>query len=262
MKKHLLLIILVLSSYSGYCQVPPKGSVIKTELTLPVVNKRVDSLKSLIDSIRLKKTTTVDTAKKSCGCTPYVHKSRNWGRHGWLLVFSPLILFVLLMGGVLIRTRKFSLSDALTENVTAKKTIKNEDSSPEGLKSLIEATEQIKSTVKTTPVPPSTAPVTETTSVPSLGVLISSYAEMFPPTIVVSCDNDKFRPSSSRLLALISCLLVMAFVVGIACFYIYQYMYTGCPPDLSGMTGVLVTLGIGVVPYTGNKIGAAFKGKE
>lgn len=69
---------------------------------------------------------------------------------------------------------------------------------------------------------------------------------------------EKF--SSSRLIALLTSLCVMSITVCLVCFYMYWYLKDGVnPPKLDGITSVLLTLGLGIVPYGMNKISEAFK---
>lgn len=71
-----------------------------------------------------------------------------------------------------------------------------------------------------------------------------------------------YRPSVSRLIALISALLL--FVVGLAatCFFLYFYLVNGVAPNLSNLSAVLIALGIGMAPYAVNKVANASTDKN
>jgi hypothetical protein len=47
-----------------------------------------------------------------------------------------------------------------------------------------------------------------------------------------------------------------------ACFFIYYYIRTGCAPDLSPLSMILLALGLGVVPYAFNKVSTAIASKK
>ncbi len=57
-----------------------------------------------------------------------------------------------------------------------------------------------------------------------------------------------YRPSISRYIALITSIITIILVVCMSSFFIYQYIRTGCPPDFSALTPVLIALGLGVTP--------------
>jgi len=75
-------------------------------------------------------------------------------------------------------------------------------------------------------------------------------------------SDNVYRPSSSRLIAFITSMFTLVIAMSMSCFFIYQYMYTGCPPDMSAVTTLLITLGIGVTPYAFNKIAGAMKNNK
>ena len=69
------------------------------------------------------------------------------------------------------------------------------------------------------------------------------------------------RASSSRFIALVTSLLTLIIAVCLCSFFIYFYIATGTPPDISKFSSVLLALGIGVVPYAFNKVAAAISNK-
>lgn len=66
-----------------------------------------------------------------------------------------------------------------------------------------------------------------------------------------------YRPSISRYIAFVTSMLSIILITCLSSFFIYQYMYTGCPPDLSPLTPVLIALAAGVAPYITNKVSTA-----
>lgn len=60
--------------------------------------------------------------------------------------------------------------------------------------------------------------------------------------------------SSSRLVMFISSMITVVIAICLVSFYIYQVFATGNGPDLGSVTTMLLTLGVGVVPYAFNKI--------
>lgn len=65
--------------------------------------------------------------------------------------------------------------------------------------------------------------------------------------------------SSSRLMAFLSGVIALMVAVTIAIVSIYSYMVSATIPPFEKLTNVLLALGIGVVPYTINKVAGAFK---
>lgn len=72
--------------------------------------------------------------------------------------------------------------------------------------------------------------------------------------------DQKTQPkSSSRLLAFLSGMLTLGLSSVFCSFWIYRYFQTGLSTNLDDIVEVLLTLGLGVVPYAFNKISAAIK---
>lgn len=69
------------------------------------------------------------------------------------------------------------------------------------------------------------------------------------------------RASSSRFIALVTSLLTLIIAVCLCSFFIYFYIATGTPPDISKFSSVLLALGIGVLPYAFNKVATAITNK-
>ncbi len=186
--------------------------------TVAVIKTDVDSNKAYIN------TQKENAAKLNKDCI-----TCNIGFVQWVLIFSPIWLFVIALFLVRKKLKNFSLKEFLTEPELPKKTIPNPEYTSEKLNTL------------------ATNPAIS-------GVL----ATLIPPTIEVTASTE-FPKSSSRYIALITSALTWIIVLCLSCFFLYQYMRTNKPPELSGLSSVLLALGIGVVPYAFNKMSAAMK---
>ncbi|WP_294263944.1 hypothetical protein [Chryseobacterium endophyticum] len=73
-------------------------------------------------------------------------------------------------------------------------------------------------------------------------------------------ENPKQTRSISRLLAFISGLISVGLSCTITTFYMWSYFNKNMPePKLSELLTVLLSLGMGVIPYAFNKVGTALK---
>lgn len=72
-------------------------------------------------------------------------------------------------------------------------------------------------------------------------------------------NNKEEIESSSRLLAFLSGVVALILSVTLILVSLYVYLETGLVPDFSHLVNVVLALGIGVVPYTVNRIAGAFK---
>jgi hypothetical protein len=59
--------------------------------------------------------------------------------------------------------------------------------------------------------------------------------------------------SASRLVLFLSGITAIIIAVCITTYYLYYYLYCGQAPDLDGLISIILTLGIGVIPYAVNK---------
>lgn len=188
-----------------------------------------------------------DTASKACGCVPKEH-AEPLGTGGWFLVFIPVFIFLLIGAFSLKSLRGFNVKDALSENVGAVVTERNELYTKEHLESLAKSL---------TP---------QNAGNDALGAATFANVKMLvPPTLdVTPLSNGQpiFRPSISRFIALISAWVIIAVVVSMSSLFIYEYIAYGCPPDFSSLTIVLITLGLGIVPYAVNKVANAAADKD
>ena len=102
-----------------------------------------------------------------------------------------------------------------------------------------------------------------------------SKARDLPPTIQITANvtvsqasnTDKeykineqsasYRASISRYIAMISSLMIIVIAVGLSSFFVYHYIRTSCAPQIEGLSTVLIALGLGIVPYTVNRVSMA-----
>ena len=77
----------------------------------------------------------------------------------------------------------------------------------------------------------------------------------------LSTDHDPANkiPSASRLVAFISGISAILFSFCLFVFYTTVYIRTGCYPEIENLTNSLIALGIGVIPYSINKVAGAIE---
>jgi len=243
--KNKLLIIFLLASILSYGQsstdtsAKPTSSV-PPKTVVPTVKK--DSTKKDTVKVEVPKTTVapnpVVVQDKSCPC---IGKETALSGGSWVLVFMPILLFIILLI-ILLKgaLRDFKFIDALSENEQPRLTILNpEYSSP---------TTSIQKVLAIVPQP-------------------TDLSDIVPPTLEVSVlpggtATTTYRPSISRFIALFSGMLTVIVAVCMVSFFLYNYMHTGCPPDLSNLSTVLIALGVGVAPYAINKVSSALASRK
>lgn len=180
------------------------------QLLLQNLSRKVDAVKTTADTL----------AKRLNGsCINRTDRVLNFGE--WVLVFSPLALFIaaaiIIVGG----SGGLKLGDVLTEN-------------------------ELPIIIKDNP----------------LYVQDNVNGGLVSPTIEITDINCPYRPSTSRLIAFITGILTAIIALSITCFFIYHYLKTGCSPDISELSTVILALGLGIVPYLSNKVlSAAAKNK-
>ncbi|WP_281635838.1 hypothetical protein [Flavobacterium marginilacus] len=75
-----------------------------------------------------------------------------------------------------------------------------------------------------------------------------------------TANTETIQPkSASRLLAFISGMISVGLASTFCSFWAYNYFLTGKTADLSSITNVLLSLGLGVVPYAFNKVSKAIE---
>ncbi|HEX8333179.1 MAG TPA: hypothetical protein VF622_11175 [Segetibacter sp.] len=200
---------------------------------------RLDSLsyKALttkIDSVGKKILIAVDSLNKAKLSTTLCIPCGDEKPSGWgiVLTFLPAILFLIILTILLFRGLSgFDLKGAMSESDYPTVIVQNDQYNPENLKALASR---------------------------------ENLEEILPPTIKKSNipgNNNTQGPaphaSISRYIAFLTTILTLVVALCISCFYIYHYLRTGCPPDISGITTILLALGIGVVPYAFNKVSSA-----
>jgi hypothetical protein len=251
MKKFLPLLLLMLIAFGTQAVLAQGDTVTKTGKVVALKTAKdapaSDSPKqaSAAPGTAAMKAGLKDSTEKSCGCIPR-KDAMPLGKGGWLLVFVPLLVFVLI-GAISIKSlSSFNVREALSENVGAIITERNDLYTKENIEVLTES-------------------LGKNNNGASGATTAMNVNTLIPPTIEVTPLNNGqpiFRPSISRFIALISSWVIIAVVVSMSCLFIYQYMAYGCPPDFSSLTIILITLGIGILPYAVNKVANAAADKE
>ncbi len=77
----------------------------------------------------------------------------------------------------------------------------------------------------------------------------------------LSTDHDPANtvPSASRLIAFIGGVSALIFSFCLFVFYTTVYIRTGYAPNIENLTNALIALGVGVVPYSINKVAGAIE---
>lgn len=242
-KLFLLLAASFLSIQFSFADKVPADSIPATD-TAHIVNAKI-----VKDSV----ITTTSVTKDECDCMPA--DTSHW-KVQWWLIFTPILLFVIVFAAFLLRLKSFNFKDALTENEMPKYTILNpkyESDIKDMLNSVASATND-KNIINLNDIVP---PTLDVTILPIMPPATPPEAGNLSPL-----PNNNYRPSISRYIAFFSGLLTIIIAVCMASFFMYHYMSTGCPPDLSALSTVLIALGIGVAPYAVNKISAAIANKK
>jgi len=232
MNRSLTLLALFLGLTFSYG--PATGQTIQD--TLSQINQRISKLDSmrLRDSVTFVKLLAANdsaAAKTTCvECDP----NRQWQRHEVALVVLPFVAGLIAILIIAFAVRSFRLTEALQENEIPLLTIINPQYTRENL-------EKFAANTQTTDIIPPTLQVSE-------GYIKQEQPDKIPA--------KEYRPSISRLIALLSGVLTCIVALSAASFFIYYYICTGCAPSLSGLGSVLIALGLGIAPYVTNKITA------
>jgi hypothetical protein len=151
-------------------------------------------------------------------------KGRPVAGGDYAIVFLPIALFFIVLSILRVVLKGYDLQSALTENEYETKVVPNPQHTAANLLTMASA--------------------------PGLTAAI-------PPTIEVS-GSEKPK-SASRYIALLTTCVTLVIGLSLTSFCIYMYINTGVIPDLGKVSSVLLTLGIGVVPYAFNKFSDAVK---
>lgn len=245
-----------------WCCVPVKTEAQKTD---SVPRQRFDSVVKLTDSLRKTDSATrvaqrikdssaraLDSINKSaalakCNCIP--NQNGKVEPMAWILVLLPAVLLcVLLWLFMSYGLAAFNLSQAMSENSYPTIRVDNPQYTPDNLtNAALVAKENMEDIIP---------PTIEKT------YLIATNTGT-PPNVVTALAPPPPNPSVSRYIAFITSILTLVVALGVSCFYIYHYVRTGCPPELTGISTLLIALGIGVLPYIFNKMaGAIGKSKD
>ncbi|MBV9961303.1 MAG: hypothetical protein JO072_03580 [Parafilimonas sp.] len=224
-----------------------------------VVRASQDSIHTANDSIR----SVLKSLNAPCSCQP---QNFELSIGQWIVVFMPLILFLIVFLFFVQKLNTFDFNDALSENEMPKYSIVNPEyaktqAGTAGIGSMIKdiatATND-KITINLNDIVPPTLDVT----VGNVTTTATTNNNVTTTETKVNGGENNFRPSISRYIAFFSGMLTVIIAICMSSFYIYQYIHTGCPPDLSPLSTVLIALGIGVTPYAVNKISTAISSKK
>jgi hypothetical protein len=196
------------------------------------LNKKIDTANKKIDSIKMKPVKdTVKIPINTAECQKCTDVPVS-GFFSWLLVFLPALIFLILLGVILsYGLKNFNLNGAMSESDYPKITILNPEYNTLNL---------------------TNATLTNN----------DNLSEILPPTIDISNAPAVGQaappaPSISRYIAFITSMLTLVVALCMSCFFIYYYVRTGCAPDLSALSTILIALGVGVLPYVFNKVSTA-----
>ncbi|MDB5120276.1 MAG: hypothetical protein JWN56_1494 [Sphingobacteriales bacterium] len=159
------------------------------------------------------------------------------------LVLLPIYIFVILIIVVIVASKGFKLAEALKENEISKITIPN----PKYTGAPVVA--------GTAEIPPTIEITSNLTFIPAVAPTATSLGS--ESRYELDQTNLSYRPSISRYIAFVSSLLIIVIAVCVFSFFIYHYIKTGCPPELTSLSTVLIALGVGMVPYAANKVSTA-----
>ncbi len=81
-------------------------------------------------------------------------------------------------------------------------------------------------------------------------------------TVLDAKGQPVYQPSTSRLIALLSALTTLIIVVCFISYYAYCMIRCKELPDFEALFNVVLALGLGVVPYSVNKVTAAAKASD
>jgi hypothetical protein len=224
MKRNILLTGLMICCLLSFSQ--PTDSIVKQHTadiqehakTLNGLNKRIDTIGKAVAQLDKKGSTTV---AECANC--------EIGFMQWILIFSPILIFMIVLLAIRKKLKDFSLKEALSEHELTKKIIPNPEYTAEKIRSLSEN--------------PLTA-----------GLLTA----LLPATIEITASDEPPK-SSSRYIAFITSALTWVLALCLTSFFIYQYIKSNAAPSLTGLSSVLLALGIGVVPYAFNKVSKALE---
>lgn len=92
-------------------------------------------------------------------------------------------------------------------------------------------------------------------SVPNPLALNAQAGENVAPFV----EENTQPKSASRLIAFITGLVTLGIASSFSTFWLFTYLKCGSAPDLTSLTNVVLSLGLGIVPYAFNKISKAIE---
>ncbi len=212
---------------------------ITSSVTAQIIYKSADSLAIATHTTQIQKLTVqVDTLRINIDSIKNritllagksFDKDNDWGVFICLL---PCLLFILMLLILNWNLRdKFSLADALSENDLITKTIENKQYN-----------------------------IANINAIGTQAALASQIATLLPPTLTIS--GDAKLKSSSRYLAVITGFTALIIAICMIMFYMYSYIKNPAKPvDFTGLSTVILSLIVGIAPYSFNKLSEGIKSK-
>lgn len=216
----LLLLLTLLKSSAAYSNTD--SIYLEYGKKIQLHSKNISDLKSSLDSLKSESRANFQSAKEKM-----VYKL---GAMEWILVLSPFFLFLIMLLLLKKKLTSFDLNQALSEAELPKTTIANPAYSANNILQILNN--------------PIAAPLA---------------VSLLPPTIEITSNQMIYTKSSSRYIAFITSVLTWMIALCLSSFYMYQFLKTNVAPDFNGFSSILLSLGIGVVPYAFNKISSAVK---
>jgi hypothetical protein len=256
MKRYLLLVILLSIITCGYAGTLP-DSLKQVYQKVDSVEKAIAPLAKDVQALLKQGRDTLKPAAiyndpatgntivyNSNAVLSSVHELGFWE---WVLVFLPVGLLIAIMTYCMIKLGSFKLAAALTENELPKITVANSEYTTANLERLKDKPELL-------------AHLPATVEVSAYGNATDGYQ----PAIKKAADTQDSAnpPSISRLIALLSGLLIIVVGVSMTSLFIYEQIRTRTSPDLSKLSSVLLALGFGVAPYIVNKVSGALASRS
>ena len=161
-----------------------------------------------------------------------------------VIAFAPLVLFLLTVIFFFLKLGKegYKLGDALKENSTIDVSVNNPAEEPKAAAPVQDGAQQLP---KNDENPEQAAQ--------GAGVAPNNVTTPVKPT--VPFVGKTIQPkSTSRILAFLSGLVSLGIACCLTSFWLYRFFECNEAPELKDLTNVLLSLGIGIIPYAVNKI--------
>ncbi|HEV8286019.1 MAG TPA: hypothetical protein VGQ09_17040 [Chitinophagaceae bacterium] len=246
--RKIIMLLCILLSFQYFAEAQDSVKLKNLTNKVDTIEKNVNTIKNRLDT-SISKNKNVD---EKCKC--YDHPLNKNG--DWFLILLPVIVFVaLFILALIFGLYKFNIADALTESEYTRSTVLNPLYNSENIKALAATNKPNLDAIL--------PPTLEVSQVPQAAVNAQNQnppANENPSTL--SAIPPKASPSMSRYIAFITSIMTLIIALCMGCFFIYHYIRTGCAPDLSPLSMILIALGLGVAPYAFNKVSSAIAARK